>query len=275
MGLEAALIFALAVDIGRLIDETLVCSLQHRIAPQIAASKRRGKGAALIAALVLVAVRRIREHQESCGSQADLQLSRAWECARTGHSGRMRKCLLPHNCHTVLGALLQACRLEGCPWSPMSGMTFELDTPHGRIMATMLAGIAQFESDLLGERVKSGLAAARARGKETRPSARPASQARPACSEGAQCQRRREELPLDRPAISASATNNTVTDIVKRHRANPHQRRISPPLPDSTPSVSPTAAGASTTSSRSSGHRASRRSCRRRWQRSSMRWGTR
>ena len=44
----------------------------------------------------------------SAGSQADLQLNRAWECARTGHSGRMRKRLLPHNFHTVLGALLFA-----------------------------------------------------------------------------------------------------------------------------------------------------------------------
>lgn len=48
----------------------------------------------------------------------------------------------------------------------MSGMTFELESPHGRMMATLLAGIAQFERDLMSERIKSGLAAARARGKK-------------------------------------------------------------------------------------------------------------
>lgn len=48
----------------------------------------------------------------------------------------------------------------------MSGMTFEVDTRHGRMMATLLAGIAQFERDMLSERVRSGLAAARARGRK-------------------------------------------------------------------------------------------------------------
>ena len=30
----------------------------------------------------------------------------------------------------------------------MQGLTFELNTPHGRMMTTLLAGIAQFERDL-------------------------------------------------------------------------------------------------------------------------------
>lgn len=48
----------------------------------------------------------------------------------------------------------------------MSGMTFDLSTSHGRMMATFLSGIAEFERDLISERVKSGLAAAKARGKK-------------------------------------------------------------------------------------------------------------
>lgn len=48
----------------------------------------------------------------------------------------------------------------------MNGMAFELSSPHGRMLATFLSGIAAFKRDLINERVKSGLAAARARGRK-------------------------------------------------------------------------------------------------------------
>lgn len=99
----------------------------------------------------------------------------------------------------------------------MSGMAFELETPHGRMMATLLAGIAQFERDLLSERVKSGLAAARARGKRL----------------GRQAGQRPKSDKLAPKVIEAVAegrsyrwiardlgiSKNTVLDIVKRNRA--------------------------------------------------------
>ena len=47
----------------------------------------------------------------------------------------------------------------------LNGMAFDLTTPHGRMMATLLAGIAEFERDLTQERIRSGIAAAKARGK--------------------------------------------------------------------------------------------------------------
>ena len=47
----------------------------------------------------------------------------------------------------------------------MSGLAFDLTTPHGRMPATIIAGIADFERELIQERIRSGIAAAKARGK--------------------------------------------------------------------------------------------------------------
>jgi putative DNA-invertase from lambdoid prophage Rac len=46
-----------------------------------------------------------------------------------------------------------------------TGFQCDLSTPQGRLIAGVMASISEFERDLLRERVKSGLSAAKARGK--------------------------------------------------------------------------------------------------------------
>ena len=47
----------------------------------------------------------------------------------------------------------------------ISGLQFDLSTPHGKMIASVMAAVAEFERDLIRERIKSGIAAAKARGK--------------------------------------------------------------------------------------------------------------
>ena len=46
-----------------------------------------------------------------------------------------------------------------------TGLQCDLDTPQGKLFMTILAGLAEFERDLTIERTRSGLAAAKDRGK--------------------------------------------------------------------------------------------------------------
>ena len=98
----------------------------------------------------------------------------------------------------------------------MSGMTFDLTTPHGRMMATFLSGISEFERDLISERVKSGLAAAKARGKKL---GRQKGQRPKSNRLAPKVLSFREEGKSYRwIAKDLGISKNTVMDIVKRHQ---------------------------------------------------------
>ncbi|NVK58358.1 MAG: recombinase family protein [Alteromonadaceae bacterium] len=47
----------------------------------------------------------------------------------------------------------------------LNGLELDVSSPMGKMISTFLAGVAEFETALLSERVKSGLEAARAKGK--------------------------------------------------------------------------------------------------------------
>jgi putative DNA-invertase from lambdoid prophage Rac len=99
----------------------------------------------------------------------------------------------------------------------LNGMAFDLGTPHGRMIATVLAGIAEFERELIQEHIRSGIAAARARGERLgrQPGERPKSdrlapKVLALVGQGRSYRLVGRELGLSK---------NTVADIAKRGRA--------------------------------------------------------
>ena len=94
-----------------------------------------------------------------------------------------------------------------------TGLSFDLGTSSGKLMRTIMAGLAEFERDLIRERVKSGLAAARDRGVKLgrQPGQRPSEK------------KAKRVLDLHRDGLSyrligrnLGLSKNTVMDIVKR-----------------------------------------------------------
>ena len=87
---------------------------------------------------------------------------------------------------------------------PQTGLSFDLSTSTGKLMRAIMSGLAEFERDLIRERVKTGMATAKVKGTRSgKPIGRPSGrsfrttiQDRP----GADPARRRPEHPLDRQA---------------------------------------------------------------------------
>ncbi|MBX9685695.1 MAG: recombinase family protein [Candidatus Obscuribacterales bacterium] len=111
---------------------------------------------------------------------------------------------------------LQELQSWGVSLIAQSGLQFDLGTSQGKLMATIMASLAEFESDLIRERVKSGIAAAKARGKKIgrQPGQRIKSDRLAPKVLSMVEERNSYRTIADKLRISKS----TVTDIVKRHR---------------------------------------------------------
>jgi putative DNA-invertase from lambdoid prophage Rac len=99
-----------------------------------------------------------------------------------------------------------------------TGLSFDLSTASGKLMRTIMAGLAEFERDLIRERVRSGLASAKARGVKLgrqfghRPSDKKAKKVLALHKEGLSYRLIGRNLGLSK---------NTVMEIVKREEARP------------------------------------------------------
>lgn len=97
-----------------------------------------------------------------------------------------------------------------------TGLQFDLRTAQGKLVASLMSALAEFERDLLRERIRSGIAAAKARGRRfgRHPghrikSDRLAPKVLQRVEEGGSYREIGKELNISK---------NTVGDIVKRHR---------------------------------------------------------
>ena len=108
--------------------------------------------------------------------------------------------------------------LEACGVSVIAqtGLQFDLRSPQGKLFASLMAALAEFERDLLRERIRSGVAFAKERGVKfgRQPGVRVKAgryQARvlKLCEEGCSYRQIARDLGLSK---------NTVMEIVHRHR---------------------------------------------------------
>jgi len=64
-----------------------------------------------------------------------------------------------------LFAIVEQMQARGANIRSLKETWLDTTTPHGKLMFTIFAGLSQFEADLIAQRTREGLAAARARGR--------------------------------------------------------------------------------------------------------------
>jgi putative DNA-invertase from lambdoid prophage Rac len=96
-----------------------------------------------------------------------------------------------------------------------TGLQFDLATPQGRLIANLMSSLAEFEHDLLRERVRSGIAAAKARGQTLgrRPGYRPSDKQAPKVVELFEAGYSQRKI-----AAELGLSKTTVNEILKRSR---------------------------------------------------------
>ena len=97
-----------------------------------------------------------------------------------------------------------------------TGLTFDLSTPQGKLIANLMASLAEFEHDLLRERVHSGVAAAKARGQRfgRRAGYRPSDRHAPEVIRLSEMKKLSQREIAKRLGLSKT----TVNEILKRRR---------------------------------------------------------
>ena len=110
---------------------------------------------------------------------------------------------------------LQELQAWGISLRAQTGLQFDLSTPQGKIIAGFMALLAEFERDVLSERIRSGIAAARAKGK--RVGRRPGQRIKSDRLAPKVLELKKQGDSYRQIAKQLKISKNTVTDIVKRH----------------------------------------------------------
>lgn len=97
-----------------------------------------------------------------------------------------------------------------------TGLQFDLNTPQGRLIAHLMASLAEFERDLVRERVRSGVAAAKARGQKF--GRQPGQRVKADKLSPKVLQMVQQGYSYRKIAEKLHLSKTTVNDIVKRHR---------------------------------------------------------